>query len=236
MRTFEEKIPLMAVSIQMKLNEKLYLRDPQETKLGKQIIEHGIFLIDEIGFESFTFKKLAERIGSTEASIYRYFENKHLLLVYLVSWYWEWMRFRIEFRTMNIGDPREKLDIAILTLVDSTQAQPSVEFVNTEVLHRIVVSEATKAYHIKDVDKENRDGFFLSFKALSKQIAGFIKEIRPDFPYPHSLASNLLEVASHHLYFAQHLPSLTEVKVKEGDVSQLIGLLRFLAYGLIDRN
>ncbi|MBK8489644.1 MAG: TetR/AcrR family transcriptional regulator [Saprospirales bacterium] len=224
----------MAVSIQVKLNEKLYLRDPQDTRLGKQIIEQGILLIDEIGFESFTFKKLAEQIGSTEASIYRYFENKHLLLVYLASWYWEWMRFRIEFRTMNITDPREKLEIALQTIIDSTQAEPSVEFVNSEALHRIVVSEVTKAYHIKDVDKENRDGFFLSFKALSRQIAQFIQEIRPDFPYPRSLASNLLEMASHHLYFAKHLPSLTEVKAEKDEGSQLIDLLRFFAFGLIE--
>ncbi|MCB9285626.1 MAG: TetR/AcrR family transcriptional regulator [Lewinellaceae bacterium] len=224
----------MAVSIQVKLNEKLYLRDPQDTRLGRQIIEHSIFLIDEIGFEAFTFKKLAERIGSTEASIYRYFENKHLLLVYLASWYWEWMRFRIEFRTMNIQDPREKLEIAIQAIVDCTQARPSIEFVNSEVLHRIVVSEATKAYHIKEVDKENRDGFFLSYKALSKQIAGFIQEIRPDFPYPRSLASNLLEMASQHLYFSQHLPSLTEVEVEKREVGQLVELLRFFAFGLID--
>ena len=66
----------MAISIQIKLNEKLYIRDPQDTKLGRKIIQHSILLIDEIGFEGFTFKKLAMRIGSTEASVYRYFEKK----------------------------------------------------------------------------------------------------------------------------------------------------------------
>ena len=83
----------MAIRIQMQLNEKLYLRDPQDTKLGRKIIRHSILLIDEIGFEQFNFKKLAERIESTEASVYRYFENKHLLLVYLLCWYWEWTKF-----------------------------------------------------------------------------------------------------------------------------------------------
>jgi hypothetical protein len=65
----------MAITIQMKLNEKLYLRDPQHTKLGRRIIQYSILLIDEIGFEAFTFKKLADRISSTEASVYRYFET-----------------------------------------------------------------------------------------------------------------------------------------------------------------
>lgn len=225
----------MGVNIQVKLNEKLYLRDPQDTKLGRQIIESGILLVDEIGFESFTFKKLADRIGSTEASIYRYFENKHLFLVYLVSWHWEWMRFRIELNTMNVEDPRERLETAIRTLVDGTLDMPSVAFVNLEALHRIVISESTKAYHIKDVDKENRDGYFLSYKALSHQLADIIKQLDPQFPYPNSLASNLLEMASHHLYFSKHLPSLTEIK-GEGKTGQLIELLRFFSFGLIDRS
>lgn len=225
----------MSVSIQMKLNEKLFLRDPQDTRLGKQIIEFGILLIDEIGFEGFTFKKLAERIGSTEASVYRYFENKHLFLVYLVSWYWEWMRYRIDIRLTNVEDPREKLKIAIQTLVDSTQASSSVSFVNSETLHRIVISEATKAYHVKNVDEENREGYFLSYKGLSHKLASIVKEIDPRFPYPNSLASNLLEMASHHLYFSRHLPSLTELKGEGDEEAQLVELLRFFSFGLLDR-
>ncbi len=224
----------MSVSIQMKLNEKLFLRDPQDTRLGKQIIEFGILLIDEIGFEGFTFKKLAERIGSTEASVYRYFENKHLFLVYLVSWYWEWMRYRIDIRLTNVQDPREKLKIAIQTLVDSTQASSSVSFVNSETLHRIVISEATKAYHVKNVDEENREGYFLSYKGLSHKLASIVKEIDSHFPYPNSLASNLLEMASHHLYFSRHLPSLTELKGEGDEEAQLVELLKFFSFGLLD--
>lgn len=225
----------MSVSIQMKLNEKLFLRDPQDTRLGKQIIEYGILLIDEIGFEGFTFKKLAERIGSTEASVYRYFENKHLFLVYLVSWYWEWMRYRIDIRLTNVKDPSEKLNIAIQTLVGSAQDSPTVAFVNSETLHRIVISEATKAYHVKNVDEENREGYFLSYKGLSKKLASIVKEINPHFPYPNSLASNLLEMASHHLYFSRHLPSLTELKGEGNEETQLVELLKFFSFGLLNR-
>jgi AcrR family transcriptional regulator len=91
----------------MQLNERLYLKNPQDTKLGKKIIQYSIILIDEIGFEAFTFKKLAERISSTEASVYRYFENKHRLLVYLLFCYWEWIKFSIDYNTMNIEDPKQ---------------------------------------------------------------------------------------------------------------------------------
>ena len=46
------------IAIQIQLNSNLYLRDPQETKLGKKIIEFSIILIEDLGFEKFTFKKL----------------------------------------------------------------------------------------------------------------------------------------------------------------------------------
>ncbi len=223
----------MAITIQMKLNEKLYLRDPQDTKLGRNIIQYSILLIDEIGFEDFNFKKLANRIGSTEASVYRYFENKHLLLVYLLCWYWEWMKFRIDYNTMNLTDPKEKLSIVISSIVDTTRRNTSIEFVDEDVLHRIVVAEGTKAYHTKQVDEENKDGFFLTYKALNKKIADIISEVNTGYPYARALASTLLEMANNHIYFALHLPSMTDVKVKEGDLSQVQTLLEDFAFGLI---
>ena len=220
----------------MKLNERLYLRDPQDTKLGRNIIQHSILLIDEIGFEAFTFKKLADQIGSTEASVYRYFENKHLLLVYLLCWYWEWMKFRIEYNTMNIVDPKRKLRIAISSIVDTTRRNTSIEFVDEDVLHRIVVAEATKAYHTKEVEKENKHGFFVTYKALAKKISTIIREIDPDYIYPRALAITLLEMANNHIYFALHLPSLTDVTIEKGDLSQVEKLLEDFAFGLLNLN
>jgi AcrR family transcriptional regulator len=67
----------MELSLNIKMNNNLFLRDPEETELGREIIKNSIILIHKTGFESFTFKKLAEKIGTTEAGIYRYFENKH---------------------------------------------------------------------------------------------------------------------------------------------------------------
>lgn len=217
----------------MKLNEKLYLRDPQDTKLGRKIIQYSILLIDEIGFEDFNFKKLAQRIGSTEASVYRYFENKHLLLVYLLSWYWEWMKFRIDYNTMNITDPGRKLRIAISAIVDTTRRNTSIEFVDEDILHKIVVAESTKAYHTKQVDEENKHGFFLTYKTLNKKIADIIAELNPEFAYPRALASTILEMANNHIYFALHLPSMTDVEVEEGNLSQVEQLLEDFAFGLL---
>ena len=70
----------MKLEVQIKMNESLFLRDPEQSELGKNIIKFSIELIQKNGFEAFTFKKLAEAIGTTEAGVYRYFENKHKLL------------------------------------------------------------------------------------------------------------------------------------------------------------
>ena len=71
---------LILSNITITVNDKLYVKNPETSALGKKIIENSILLIDEIGFENFTFKKLGEIIGSNESSIYRYFESKHKLL------------------------------------------------------------------------------------------------------------------------------------------------------------
>lgn len=223
----------MAVSIQIKLNEKLFLRDPQDTELGRKIIQESILLIDELGFENFTFKKLAERIQSTEASVYRYFENKHLLLVYLLCWYWEWMKYQIDYNTHNIDDPKEKLRITLTSIVDTSKRNASIEFVDEDVLHRIVVAEGAKAYHTKEVDKENNDGFFSTYKELTRKIADMITQINAKFPYPLALASSLLEITNDQIYFTQHLPSLTDIKIKDGQVDQLKQMIEFFAFQLI---
>ncbi|WP_439108569.1 TetR/AcrR family transcriptional regulator [Flavobacterium paronense] len=99
----------LLLSLKIKINNKTYVKDPETSTLGKKIIKESILLMDEIGFENFTFKKLGERIGSNESSIYRYFESKHKLLVYLSSWYWGWMEYRLVFETNNIENPLEKL-------------------------------------------------------------------------------------------------------------------------------
>jgi len=222
------------VSVQIKVNSNLYLRDPQETKLGKKIIQQGIQLIDEIGIENFTFRKLADKMSSTEASIYRYFENKHALLVYLVSWYWEWVRFRIDFNAMNVDDPKRRLKITIKTIIDTIRLATPAEYIDRDLLHNIVVKEGMKAYHINQVDKENEMGYFTPYKALGQKIANIILAINPEFPYPKTLASNLLEMANNQMYFAEHLPKLTDLNMKDGDMSELDAMLNFFVFKLIE--
>jgi AcrR family transcriptional regulator len=225
---------MLKLTIDFQINEGLYLKNPLDTKLGKRIIQHSVLLIDEIGFEHFTFKKLADRIKSVEASVYRYFENKHLLFVYLTNWYWEWMKFRVVFTTMELNEPKEKLKVVIKAIVDTSLRSSSVDYIDTGVLHRIIITEGTKAYHKKSVDEENKEGFFLSYKALCRKIADIILEIDNDYPYPRALASTLIETANNNIYFAQHLPRLTDITYSETYLDELVLMLESFAFGCIN--
>jgi len=223
----------MSIAIKIKLNERLFIRDPQETTLGQNLIQQSILLIDKIGFEAFNFKKLAVEMKSTEASIYRYFTNKHMLLLYLVSWYWEFVSYSITVNTMNIEDPKRKLKIIISTFVDASIENPAIEYVNESVLHRVIIAEGTKAYHTKEVDKENDYGLFTNYQKLSIQVSKVVVELCPNFPYPRALASNLFEMANNHIYFAQHLPKLTDVKVKGENFEEVKKMLEYFAFNLL---
>ena len=203
--------------IQLVLSDKYFLRDPLHTELGIKIIGHSILMIDELGFEQFTFKKLARAIGSTEASVYRYFDNKHKLLIYLIAWYWKWMEYQIDYRTNNIPDARQRLKLALQALCQPVEEDPNFAHVNEAALHRIVVAESNKTYLTKHVDEDNKEGLFRGYKDLCKRVAIIVREINPDYAYPHALISTTLEASIHQPFFAEHLPSLTEIK-KGNDV------------------
>ncbi|MCP2045194.1 TetR/AcrR family transcriptional regulator [Pontibacter sp. HSC-36F09] len=201
----------LLANIKIKVEEKVYLKDPEGSEKGRDIVKHGILLIDELGLEAFTFKKLAERINSTEATIYRYFDSKHMLLSYLISWYWNWLEYRLVFAINNIESPEERLRIAISILSGRIENDMDFEHIDEVTLQRIVVAESAKAYLTKTVDANNKEGFFLSYKRLCKRIAGIVHEINPDYMYPASLVSTIAESAHYQKFFALHLPSLTNI-------------------------
>ncbi len=205
----------MELKISLRLNEKLYLRDPESTDLGRRILKQGIVLIFQLGFESFTFKKLAEEIHTTEASIYRYFENKHRLLLYIVTWYWSYLEYQVVFNINNLSDPNTKikrvLDLLTHELDDSLG---TVDF-DKKALFNIVINESNKAYLSKDVDENNVAHLFKPYKDLCARIAALFLEYNPHYRFARSLASTVIESAHFQYFFAQHLPRLTDVKGKE---------------------
>jgi AcrR family transcriptional regulator len=223
----------MAVSIYIRLNKNLYLRDPEQSELGKNIIGQSIVMIESIGFEDFTFKKLAKEINSTEASIYRYFENKHKLLVYLISWYYAWIEFQINFQTNNITDTEKKIKIMLKIIAESSKEDPNISHIDESLLHKIVVSESAKAYLTKQVDEENQAGNFDNYEALCKIVASIIAEANPNYPYLNSLSSTIIETAHEQIFFSKHLPSITDIKVEKNEATGIALFLEHLVFGVL---
>lgn len=196
-------------NIKIKVNEGLYQSDPSGSSLGNKIIIHGVDLIFEIGFEKFTFKKLGQRIGSPEASIYRYFKSKNQLLSYLISWYWGWMEYRLVFETTNIVSPQTRLERSIALITTEIKDKIVIEGIDIKKLHQIIISESIKSYLTKDVDLANKEGFYLNYKQFVARISAIVKEMNPTFKYPQMLLTTIIEGAHLQVFFAEHLPRLT---------------------------
>lgn len=216
-------------NVSIQVNEKIYLKNPDSSELGRKIIAYSVDMIDEMGMENFTFRKLAKEINSTEASIYRYFESKHKLLLYLTSWYWGWMEYQLLFTLANVETPQERLKKAILLLTQEVKEDGKFSHINEVKLHHIVVSESSKAYLTKEVDQENKVGAFAGYKQLVGRISDIILEINPTYKYPHMLISTIIEGSHHQRFFAAHLPRLTDVVKGEDSITEFYNEMFFKA-------
>jgi AcrR family transcriptional regulator len=224
----------MKIQLQISMNNKLYLRDPSESELGKKIISHSISLIKEKGFEDFTFKKLAKSMGSTEAGIYRYFENKHRILTYLTAWYWSWLEYQVQTQTANMKDKKRKINTLIQLVMMKTESKMESDYINEYDLYQIILSESVKIYHGHRVSQDNKDQLFKPYKDLCACIGDILLEFNPKYSYPKSLASTIIEVSHCQVYFMHNLPLLTDC-TNDKDENQIIAFLEHFVFSSLEK-
>lgn len=200
----------MDLHVNIKMNPTLFIKDPEQSELGQRIIKSSIRMIYDIGFEDFTFKKLAASVPTTEASIYRYFENKHRLLTYITTWFWSWLEYQLVFYTNNIDDPDRKIEVIVDLLIFRLKDQLLMEHIDKDKLYTIIIAESNKAYYTKHIEEDNNAQIFKPYKDLCHRISMIFNEYAPGYKYPHSLASTLIETAHHQIFFKEHLPALTD--------------------------
>lgn len=225
----------MLLEIKPILSEKLFLKNPEQSDLGQKIIQHGVFLLHQIGFEQFTFKKLAKEIGTTEAGIYRYFENKHRFLHYLIAWHWTYLEYQIVFQLQNMKNNKEKIKRIIHLLVIDHQEKNAVSIFDKKLLYEIVISESSKVYLTKAVNTDNHDNLFKPYKDLCARIADLFSEYNSTYAFPHSLASTLVEMAHYQLFFSQHLPRLTDKKRNSDATKYVVQYLDNFVFSVLDK-
>ena len=196
-------------------NERLFLKNPQSTELGKKIIKESIILLSAVGYEQFTFKKLAIAIETTEATVYRYFTNKHRLLIYLIHLYWSNMEFQVIFELKNITDPANKIKKVIDLLVWEDNKEINFGNIDQQALYYIAIAEGSKTYLSKDVDEYNKELLYQPLKDLCGRVAAIFLEYNPSYKYAKTLASSVVELSHLQYFFMHHLPRLSDFAEKK---------------------
>ena len=224
----------MNLQFSIQPNEKLALRNPESTELGRKIVREGLLLMNELGYEHFTFKKLAEVIQTTEASIYRYFENKHRLLLYFLTWYWNMLEFSVVTSIQNLTDSKQKIGKVIEILTSPLPDIVDMAGMDKAALQRVAIAESSKVYLVKEVDDINKERLFKPYKDLCGRIAALFSEFNPAYLYPRSLASTLVEMSQFQPYFMEHLPALTDFP-GAGNTGKIADFLNSLVFASLKR-
>jgi hypothetical protein len=114
-----------------------------------------------------------------------------------------------------VSSPLERVERSLSILTRPVIQDSSYEHINEVLLNEIVINEFSKSYLTKEVDEENKEGYFSVFKRLITRMKEMIVEIDPDYPYPSSLASTLLEASLYQSFLKDHFPSITDCSSPE---------------------
>ncbi|SFI37112.1 TetR/AcrR family transcriptional regulator [Halpernia frigidisoli] len=226
----------MEFQLKFKVNHSLYLKDPEESTIGKAIISEAINLIFDIGFEQFNFKKLSQEIKTTEATVYRYFASKQKLLLYIMSWYWQYLEFQTKMSVLNKNNAKEKLELILEVITHNFSSDDSLLNIDLDKLNSIVISESSKVYLVKEVDEINSEMAYHPLKNYCLYISQIIKEFRPDYEFPNSLASTILETSHDQQFFSEHLNKLTDNFEKKDHKLYVLKYLNHLLFDVLKNN
>lgn len=204
--------------VKFNVNPELYLKDPESSEIGKRLLMQAINIIDKKGFERLTFRELAQSAQTTESTAYRYFENKHMLILYLGNWYWSWLSYQLKMGLTNMDGGKEKLKKAIKILCRQAESDNLIEHIDLVKLAHLIHLESGKIFQVKDVDKENKQGYYLPFKLLHETIKEIILEVDSEFPLASTLAGTIIQGLHHQFFISEHFPSLTNVNKPEREI------------------
>jgi hypothetical protein len=155
-----------------------------------------------------------------------------MLLIYLTYWYWSWVEYKLVFATTNIKSTKLKLEKAIIILTETVEEDGLFSHINETLLDRVVMNEGVKSYHIKEIDEENEKGYFKVYKRVVKRVSNMILELNPKYKYPNMLVSTVVEGAFMQRFFAEHLPTLTNVEEGKYNVTKFYNELVFSVISL----
>ena len=83
----------------------------------------------------------------------------------------------------------------------------TITHINEVVLNRIIINEYSKSYLTKEVDSENKEGYFVAYKRVVKRLSEIINAVSPHYEFPSSLASTIVEGALHQHFLKNYITS-----------------------------
>ena len=81
---------------------------------------------------------------------------------------------------------------------------------NESILNKIIIAEYIKTLLTKDIDDENKDGSFLTYKRVINRIVEMIEKVNPNYEFPKSLSSSIVDGAMHQHFLKEHLKTITD--------------------------
>ena len=102
-------------------------RSEQEVqKVREDILDKTLELINEVGYENFTMRKLADKLNMTATPIYQYYKNKDELYLAALTQGFETLCKVAEDARAKGGNPEEQLRSVIRDIVLYALAHPGV--------------------------------------------------------------------------------------------------------------
>ena len=100
-------------------------RSPQEIEAVREdILHHALELIVQDGFQGFSMRKLAVRLGIAAKTIYNYYRNQDELYLCILIKGFEQLHAAFEEAVRAAGQPLDQLEAAIRAYVDFGLANP----------------------------------------------------------------------------------------------------------------
>ncbi len=114
--------------------------------------------------------------------------------------------------------------MVIKLLATTVEDDISTRHVDESILHQFIINEGSKVYLTKRVSEDNKDRLFKPYKDLCARILNMILACNPNYKYPKSLASTIIEMAHFQNFFMNNLPALTEFAENKDEAE----IVRFL--------
>jgi len=184
----------------------------------EQILNSALEIISEEGVKKLTMKKIASRIGISDAALYRHFQNKQTLMKAMIETVGDKLVTKINLAVRDIDNPVEKLNAVLhvhLTYLEKNRGIPRVIFSdevhqNNPILRNSVLKivnnymdlirgfllQAKKAKRVKkNIDIEASATAFLGLlqaTALLWSLSGFGFPVRAKAPALWRVISDML--------------------------------------------